>query len=33
MAILYFIHIIMFLQLGDTSISIDNFIMVEDGRY
>ncbi|KAG5586317.1 hypothetical protein H5410_046751 [Solanum commersonii] len=31
MTVLYFIHIFVFSQLGNTPISIDDFIMVEDG--
>ncbi|XP_055826437.1 uncharacterized protein LOC129894836 [Solanum dulcamara] len=33
MAILYFIHTFVFSQLGDAPISVDDFKMVEDGRY
>ncbi|XP_055835099.1 uncharacterized protein LOC129903571 [Solanum dulcamara] len=33
MAILYFIHTFIFSQLGDAPISVDDFKMVEDGRY
>ncbi|XP_055800375.1 uncharacterized protein LOC129869786 [Solanum dulcamara] len=33
MAILYFIHTFLFSQLGDTTISVDDFRMIEDGRY
>ncbi|KAK4736914.1 hypothetical protein R3W88_000611 [Solanum pinnatisectum] len=33
MAILYFVHTFMLCQLGETSIQIEEFLMVEDGRY
>lgn len=33
MTILYFMHTFIFSLLGDTTIPIDDFIMIEDGRY
>ncbi|KAK6786487.1 hypothetical protein RDI58_015012 [Solanum bulbocastanum] len=33
MAILYFVHTLILCQLGETSIPIDEFLMVEDGSY
>ncbi|WMV30461.1 hypothetical protein MTR67_023846 [Solanum verrucosum] len=32
-AIIYFVHTFILCQLGETSIPIDEFLMVEDGRY
>ncbi|KAG5606532.1 hypothetical protein H5410_028024 [Solanum commersonii] len=32
-AIIYFVHTFILCQLGETSIPIDKFLMVEDGRY
>jgi len=33
MAILYFLHTFILAQTGDSSISVNEFLMVEDGRY